>query len=240
MKATYILTLIVGFNTQAVSNDTIDPGSNTVHWSPSQSIECTTNTSEISGDKSVQLSCNKSAPQVMTVNVSTGGGKCDPSVYPPLQQNKVEKTYASVNDGYNFGEHIGSSIKETFGLTQFLALSNLSTDKVNFYRSMSTYPSPTDLQAWWGVTWSISQCPGDFTPSALCTGVIYPYGAISISTDPEPFDDYTCVIQRNTDYYLNFVHDTEPFDSSLGRCNDQSHLECAIFTVENHAGPRTN
>lgn len=167
-------------------------------------------------------------------------GRCEPAaceenVYPNFTQ-KLEMTYEEAHY-FPFGESTGGTIRERFSIDRFLALSDFFTDRTDFRRRIATFPaSPADGRPWYAMSWSLSECPGDFTETATCRGVLVPYGEMFFSTrpsdgDPAPGPDY-CIMQPGVRYYLNFVHDVEPYDETMGRCADPSDTSCAILTSE--------
>lgn len=224
------------WNTTDVSGCTASASPSLSGWSGSKPVDGNQDLT-ITRDTVVTLTCDNLPPKSVTINYSEGGNpSCTSAVYPSIAGSKVEIDYTVANDGYPFGTNTGGTLVETFGTSQFLALSNFSTNKTDFRRRIATYASPTSVNPWYAVTWSISECPGDFTSSAVCKGQMIPSNEIAISTKQTGEPASYCIIQPGVSYYLNFVHDLEPYDQTPGRCANPSHTSCAMFTSEVFAG----
>ena len=235
---------------------TVNAGTNNalIQWSTTDVSSCTTSSSPsvtgwngeaigTSGSKSitvtqntvVTLTCDSLTPKSVTINYSVGNPNCSSSVIPSgLSAKNID--YTVMNQGFSFGTNTNTNAIETFSTSQYLAISDLSTTNPNLRRSIQFYQNPTNLKPNWYVTMSISECPGDFTNAATCKKLIYPAQEPSmyVSTNQSDNPNIYCIIEPNKSYYLNFVHDNDPYDSTPGRCAFTSDTVCSIFFNESH------
>lgn len=171
----------------------------------------------------------------VTVNEDPVDPTCAGIQMPPLTtQQPLTTTYADANDGQPFGASTNTNNRTTYSINQLLIMSNFSTSQQNFYRRLQFLPTPSSSDAAFANTISISTCPGDFNQeTAVCVGIADPGSSSQflISTDPGAPSNY-CIIQPNTTYYLNFIHDMTPFDSNPGRCLFTTDTSCEIFFHE--------
>lgn len=206
-------------------------------WSGSKAVSGSQNIL-ITEDTVVTLSCDSVAPRNITIDYSEGGNpNCAGVQFPSLSPNKVEMTYAEANDGFNFGESTGATLVEAFRTDQFLALSGFFTNETNYRRRIDNFTAPTNQRPAYGIYYSVSECAGDFSPSATCQGLMVPnVTSLFFSTRASDIANSTyCNLEVGKIYYLNFVHDTDPNDSGAGnqpRCAFPSDQTCAIFTSE--------
>ncbi|MCB1582996.1 MAG: hypothetical protein KDI92_08025 [Xanthomonadales bacterium] len=176
--------------------------------------------------------------QNQTINVSGANStpaNCNNTVYPPLaNQPAMNMTYATANNGQPFGTSTNTNARITYNINQMLVLSGFSTPQTNFYRRLQFYPTPANANAVYANTVSISECPGDFNEqTATCVVLADPnsFSQFAISTDPNAPNNY-CIIEPNKSYYLNFIHDINPFDNGQGRCLFNTDTSCQIFFNE--------
>ena len=219
-----------------VSSCTASASPAVANWSGPKSVAGSQNIT-ITEDTIVSLTCDSLPTKSVTIDYTEGvDPSCASVQYPPLSPNKVEMSYAEGNDGFNFGESTGATLVEAFRTDQFLALSNFYISESNFRRRLSSFPAPTDQRPSYAMTYSVSECPGDFSQSAICTGVVYgtTTGAIKFSTRSSDINDSSfCSMVKDKKYYLNFVHDFDPNNNSVQpRCGFETDNACAVFTSE--------
>ncbi len=228
------------WSTTNVSSCTASSNPSLTNWSGSKATSGSQNVT-ITGSTVVTLTCDNLPPRNINITYQTSGNpNCSTSVYPP-NTNKLEMTYAEANDGALFGTNTGATIEENINLSQFLALSDFYTDNVNYRRRIATFPAPTGPgnKPWLAISWSISECPGDFSETtATCTGALIPNQEIAISTRQSGEPSFYCIIQPGVRYYLNIIHDITPYDGSPGSCASSSDQFCTIFASEVAAAQR--
>lgn len=199
------------------------------NWNKENDIECM---SSVHSDENIVCHIKNSSTETKTIAVAVDGGtSCSSEIYPEGTTGHFD-TYANVNDGAPFGTDTGATMIESFGTNQFLSLSEFYTDRTEFSRRIQTFPSPSDTNLWYAATYSISECPGDFTQTAQCKGVIVPFHTIFITTVTGEVPDNYCQIEAGKMYYINYIHDIDPFDSTPGRCASLDHTVCSMFTSE--------
>lgn len=210
---------------------------NDVSWS-NENVKCVSPKSTIIDEELVaEIQCVKS--EVITQTVEHGSTTNPPScehVQSPsnLQGPPVEIDYTLLNDGFPFGTSNDTNAIANFRVDQYLEISDLRTDQENFRRKLQFYPTPSNLNSPYVLTMSISECPGDFTVTAVCTRsiVVTTFPQVRVSTYPNDDPNTFCLIETNKSYYLNFIHDQFPFDGAPGRCGFTSNNECAVFFNE--------
>ncbi len=204
-------------------------------WNGTKAITGSENIA-ITQTTTVTLTCDSVAPRNITINYSVGGDpNCAGVQFPTLSPNKVEMTYAEANDGFNFGESTGATLVESFRKDQFLALSGFFTNETNYRRRIDNFTAPTNQRPAYGIYYSVSECAGDFSPSATCQGLMVPnVTSLFFSTRASDIGNATyCNLEVGKIYYLNFVHDVDPNDNgNQPRCAFPSDQSCAIFTSE--------
>ena len=81
----------------------------------------------------------------------------------------------------------------------------------------------------------MSECPGDFTESAVCTMTVTQSATLLMSTRPEDSGlEYYCRLEPGRTYYLNVVASQMPFDVPPS-CSDLPAYDpsrCALLFSE--------
>ncbi|WP_267176139.1 hypothetical protein [Marinicella marina] len=178
---------------------------------------------------------NLQSEQVVLSNVTQTSVDCATVPSPPLiSQPPLRLTYTEINDGFPFGESTSTNVVANFTINQHVEIADLFTDQVNFRRKLQFYPTPSNYNSPFWVSLSISECPGDFTETAVCNRVLVPvqFPQVRVSTYPDDPTDTYCVIEPGKSYYLNMLHDQDPFDEVAGRCAFQPDSTCAVIFGE--------
>lgn len=118
---------------------------------------------------------------------------------------------------------VGESIRLSLTANEFIAASFNSGDR-NFegrfqLAASGNFEGPPTV----GTTLSISECPGDFAThlnQEACLGGPGSVSSLRWSHNPEADRTRFCVLDRNTDYYLNIVHSRTAEDGfTTSACN---------------------
>ncbi|MCX7552643.1 hypothetical protein OS175_02030 [Marinicella sp. S1101] len=197
----------------------------------------TTSPLSITETTTVSLDCDNLPVQTRTIIFQTQvDPACASTVLPNnLTEGPVQTDYTLLNDGFPFGTNDDTNAIADFNVTQYMEISGFSTSQTNFRRKLQFFPTPSNFNSPFATTMSISRCPGDFNPStAICTRlfVTTQFPQVRISTNPSDDPNTFCVIQPGQSYYLNFLHDNDPFDQTPGRCGFQTDSRCAVFFNE--------
>ena len=205
-------------------------------WSGTKAVSGSQNIT-ITRDTVVTLACDNVTPRNVTINYSdVVDPSCAGVTVPSLSPNKVELTYAD-SYGFPFGTQTGGKVKEQWRVDQFLTLSDVYTNSNNFTRRLDFVPAPTDLNQAKVVSYSLSECPGDFSASTVCSGAFSGSATYQINFSTRAADlgnPSICNLEVGKSYYLNFVHDINPNDGNgtPPSCADPSDDRCAINATE--------
>ncbi len=169
-----------------------------------------------------------------TVSVTyTQNSSCTTSIY-PAGLSIVQATYASRNDDQPFGVSTNTSFELDMQNTTFHSLSGFSFPQADSRRRINLVDAPTQRQIDQS-TMSISECPGDFSPTAACVIPIstsLPNSVVLFSTKPADNPDFFCILDPTKTYYANFVNSPDPYNVTPS-CAIGSNIACTVFYSEN-------
>lgn len=226
------------------------PGSAAIAWTTTDVNSCTASASPavsgwsgsvatsgnanvtISEDTTLTLNCDG---QIATVDVdySLNAG-CTTGVYPTGGSSQtlavVQDTYDNINDGQPFGASTNTSFELSFGTDEFVTLTGFSLPTDNTRRRMVFENAPTNYNLMSSATMSVSECPGDFTSSALCVIQVTNTSTVFMTTDHTSPQSW-CHLDHNKTYYINFVLTPSPYTQQPA-CASSQHSTCAIFYTE--------
>ncbi len=186
----------------------------------------------INQNTTLTLNCNGA---ISTVGVTyTLDESCSSVVLPP-NLDMVQGTYTEFNQGQPFGENNNVNFELDIQNSKFYALSGFSLEAdnppFNNRRKITLQDAPTQRQISQS-TMSISECPGDFTQSAVC---VIPLSAANstarfstvVTDDPGTF----CILEAGKSYYVNYVNSPNPL-ATPPSCEISSNFACTIFYNE--------
>lgn len=223
------------------------PGTINIQWSASDVNGCTASASPavsgwagnkpISGNESVTITNNASVSlncdgilKTVTVNYSEDSN-CTNAVYPP-GLTRTNSTYPEVSEGFNFGENANTDVTLPISTSSFLSISGFGLNATNFRRRVDFADAPTDQNLMNVATYSVSECPGDFTATSVCTKAISNFSNIQFSTNQSDDPNAFCILESGKSYYLNFVMDQFPYSGPGPSCDTASDSTCSAFYTE--------
>lgn len=233
-----------GFNN---STTVTPPGDATVTWSSTDTTSCTaSSTPTIAGwngsvattNGSTTINVTENTQLTLTCNTDSenfsitysNNSDCSTSVYPPgLTIDNM--TYGSINDGFAFGEDTDTDVLIDIQNSHFASVSGFSLAFPNFRRRMDFVTPPTTHKKAIQSTVSISECPGDFSGTAVCSKVMESFRSMSFSTNASDNPLLYCILDPAKTYYMNVINSPAPYTESP-RCQDLSDSRCAVFYTE--------
>ena len=245
---------INSFRVNGASNLVIinPPGAANITWTTTDVNNCTASASPAvsgwsgnvgtSGNESVTFSEDTTLTlncdgQIATVEVdySLNAG-CTTGVYPTGGASQalgvVQDTYMNINDGQPFGASTNTSFELSFGTDEFVTLTGFSLPTDETRRRMVFENAPTNYNLMSTATMSVSECPGDFTTSALCVIQVSNSSTVFMTTkNGDPTLSNWCHLDHNKTYYINYVLTPSPYTQQPACANSQ-HSTCAIFYTE--------
>ena len=182
------------------------------------------------------IQCSAATIQTEIEFQATGGPiECSSDVYPPAH-TRISGLFRDINDGFDFGESTNTSALLSFHITRFYALSEFGTDRLDFRRRIVFEDAPSSHNLMRIGTFSVSECPGDFTETARCRKQIQSLSTLFFSTRPDDDPELYCLLEPGERYYINFIHSPDPYGAS-SECRNSSHNECAMFFSETTLSP---
>lgn len=192
------------------------------------------NISSITQNTSFTLNCSNSgigASSSLSVSMTVDGNStCSTSMYPP-GLTRVNNTYQSVNDGFEFGVTTNTDVTLNISTSEFMTLSGFNLPFINFRRRIDFVSAPTNFNTMRIASVSVSECPGDFTGNAVCTKSIENFRSMRFSNNQADNPLLYCILDPTKNYYINFVHSESPYSESPS-CNDSQDSICAVFYTE--------
>ncbi len=164
-----------------------------------------------------------------TSDTALNGG-CSATIYPP-GLNISQGFYASFNDGYPFGFSTHTSFEASIFISTFMSLSGFSFDEFNARRRVVFSRPPSNFRPMASGFYSVSECPGDFTGSAICKGIIYNNSTLLFSTIATDDPSRYCILDPAATYYINFIMSDDPYNVPPS-CASPSHSSCAVYYSE--------
>ena len=233
-----------GLNNSATVNL---PGTATVSWGSTDTTSCiATNTGSVvgwtgalatTGSKQITVSANTQLTltcngEVANFNITYSGSSsnCTTSVYPPGLTLETY-TYQSINDGFGFGEDNNTDVVVNISNNRFAAISGFGSSQTNFRRRMDFVSPPTNYNQASQTTVAISECPGDFSNTAICSKVVSAFRSMKFSTNPADNPAIYCILDPTKTYYMNVVNSEDPYNIAP-YCTNSAHSTCAIFYTE--------
>lgn len=232
-----------GFNN---STTVTPPGTATVTWASTDTTSCTasstptlsgwsgakstTGSSSITVTENTQLSLTCNTDSANFSITYSNNSDCSTSVYP--QGLTIDNmTYGSINDGFSFGEDVDTDVLINIQNTHFASVSGFTLAFPNFRRRMDFVTPPTTHKKAVQSTVTISECPGDFSGTAVCSKVMESFRSMSFSTIPTDNPLLYCILDPSKTYYMNVINSPDPYNVSP-RCQDLSDSTCAVFYTE--------
>lgn len=155
---------------------------------------------------------------------------CSSDVYPQNLQPDF-RDYVVLNDGREFGTSTHTSVLINISNNRFVVADNFTTPTQRFRRRIVFEDPPTSHNFAELSTISISECPGDFSNSAVCVFDVNRGSNLYISTRLNEDPDQYCILEPGTSYYFNVINSPFPY-SVQPYCRNLSDSECAIFYTE--------
>jgi len=226
------------------------PGTATVAWQSSNATSCTASSSgggvsnwsgALSADGSKQITVSQNATITLTCGTASrsisifysDNSGCSSTVF-PTGLNRVNATYASINDGQPFGVSTTASALITLNLNQFGTYSGfkIPSGVSNFERRIDLVSPPGGSNEINQATITVSECPGDFTAAAACTRVTGQFDTWRFTTDTGANTNFFCIMDPNKTYYFNVIMSDAPYTNSPS-CKTSSS-NCSIFYKESN------
>ena len=167
---------------------------------------------EIDQAVTITVTCeNNQYDQVsQTIETEVIPAVCNTTPTPP-GLSMVYDQYVNYNDGFDFGTSTDATFDATVGVDEYMVLDSISMQDNT--RRRLVFTSPPDQRLLDVSTISVSRCRGDFTEQAACVMQVNNNLNLFFSTRPtdasSPLD--FCVLEPNTDYYINYIHSPDPF-----------------------------
>lgn len=164
------------------------------------------------------------------------GPVCDDSLW-PSGLRRIDRDYEEYF-GAPFGESTHLSNLVEFDVSSFVAIGGFTMPEEPLRRRLVFVMTPTshnqpDRDN--PPTLTVSECPGDFTGSAVCTMTVTQSATLLMSTRPEDSElEHYCRLEPGRTYYLNFVASRTPFDAPPS-CSDLPAYDssrCALLFSE--------
>lgn len=151
----------------------------------------------------------------------------------PVGLNVASFNYVyDLNDGIEFGVSTNTDVLINLYNSSYGVASNFTYPATpNFRRRIDFVSAPTSHNSTHLSTVSISQCPGDFSETAVCTKVIESFRSMSFSNNVNDNPLLYCILTPGKTYYLNVVNSSDPYNIAPS-CDDMSDTNCALFFTE--------
>jgi hypothetical protein len=185
----------------------------------------------LDSDVTINVSCDNDQYDVDSdsMTVLMDPDTCIFVQYPPNLLMKSD-TYEDFNDGSPFGQSTNASFEMTLRTDEYMVLDSISLPADT--RRRFTMVSPPTQRLLAVSTISISRCPGDFTAeTAICEFQVTNNSVLRFSTRPSDQGGAYCVMEPDTDYYINYVHSPDPLNTPPV-CLDPQDSSCTFFGSE--------
>ena len=223
----------ITWTTTDVNNCTASASPAVSGWSGSVGTSGNENVT-FSEDTTLTLNCDGIIATV-DVDFSLNAG-CTTGVYPTggssTALNAVQDTYQNINDDQPFGVSTNTSFELNFSVDQFVTLTGFSLPTDETRRRIVFEDAPTNYNLMETATLSVSECPGDFTTSALCVIPVNNGSTVFMTTrNMDPTGTNWCHLDHTKTYYINYVLTQGPY-TQQPECANSQHNTCAIFYTE--------
>ncbi len=217
----------VSWGTTDVSSCTASATPAVSGWSGTQAASGSTAVT-IDENTEITLTCG-SLSSTVTVTY-TQNASCTTAIY-PAGLNIIQATYESVNDNQPFGASTNTSFLLNMSVTEFHTLSGFSFPQTEARRRVVFADAPTSFRLMGQGTMSVSECPGDFSNTAVCVIPVHNSKTVLFSTRASDSSASFCKLDPTKTYFVNYVHSADPYNVTP-TCASSLNQTCAMFYTE--------